>query len=101
MGYELHRTRSFVSRGSSLVVTHPFHPLCGRELPVLFERHTRRGLWFVCEVDGRRRVTLRQEWTDRGVPAADQRLASEGLTVLRAVIDALTGLSSSDTRVGE
>jgi hypothetical protein len=84
-----------------LVVTHPFHPLCGRELVVLFERHTRRGLWFVCEVDGQRRVTLRQEWTDRGVPAVEQRLAVDGLTALRAVIDAMTARCSSDPRVGE
>jgi hypothetical protein len=84
-----------------LVVTHPFHPLCGRELVVLFERHTRRGLWFVCEVDGKQRATLRQEWTDRGVPAGEQRLGVEGLAELRAVIDAVMGRSSSDTRVGE
>jgi hypothetical protein len=84
-----------------LVVTHPFHPLCGRELAVLFERRTRRGLWFVCEVDGRSRVTLRQEWTDRGVPAGDQRLAAEGLTALREVADAVTGRRSGTTQVGE
>ncbi|MCK2241849.1 hypothetical protein MZC64_28785 [Crossiella sp. S99.2] len=68
---------------------------------MLFERRTRRGLWFVCEVDGRARVTLRQEWTDRGVPAAEQRLAAEGLTVLRAVIDAMATRCSSDPEVGE
>jgi hypothetical protein len=84
-----------------LVVTHSFHPLCGRELPVLFERRTRRGLWFVCEVDGRSRVTLRQEWTDRGAPAGELRLAAEGLTVLRAVIDAMTGQCSGTTQAGE
>ncbi|MEV6444711.1 DUF5372 family protein [Amycolatopsis sp. NPDC051716] len=83
------------------MVTHPFHPLCGRELVVLFERRTRRGLWFVCEVDGRSRVTLRQEWTDRGVPAGDQRLAAEGLTALREVADAVLGRRSGTTQVGE
>jgi uncharacterized protein DUF5372 len=84
-----------------LVVTHPFHPLCGRSLPVLFERRTRRGLWFVCEVDGRSRVTLRQEWTDRGAPAGERRLSADGLTALRAVIDAVLGRCSDTTRVGE
>jgi hypothetical protein len=84
-----------------LVVTHPFHPLCGRELPVLFERRTRRGLWFVCEVDGRSRVTLRQEWTDRGAPAGEQRLSVDGLAALRAVADAMTGQCSDTTQVGE
>lgn len=68
---------------------------------VLFERHTRRGLWFVCEVDGQRRVTLRQEWTDRGVLAAEQRLAVEGLGALREVIDAVLGRRSSTTQAGE
>ena len=84
-----------------MVVTHPFHPLCGWELPVLFERRTRRGLWFVCEVDGRSRATLRQEWTDRGAPAGDQRFAADGLTVLREVVDAVTGRRSGTTQVGE
>ncbi|MGY2119779.1 DUF5372 family protein [Nocardia gipuzkoensis] len=97
----MHRTRSSGSRGSSLVVTHPFHPLCGRELPVLFERRSRTGLWFVCEVDGQARVTLRQEWTDRGAPQGDQRLAADGLTVLRAVIDAMRGHCSDGEQVGE
>ncbi len=68
---------------------------------MLFERRTRRGLWFVCEVDGQARVTLRQEWTDRGVPASEQRLGAEGLTRLRAVIDAMASRSLSDTQVGE
>ncbi|MGC7097661.1 DUF5372 family protein [Amycolatopsis lurida] len=83
------------------MVTHPFHPLCGRELPVLFERRTRRGLWFVCEVDGTRRATLRQEWTDRGAPSSDQRLAAEGLTALREVADAMLGRRLGTTQVGE
>ncbi|MGI8311653.1 DUF5372 family protein [Saccharopolyspora hattusasensis] len=83
------------------MVTHPFHPLQGRELVVLFERHTRRGLWFVCEVDGQRRATLRQEWTDRGVPAAEQRLAVDGLAALREVTDAVLGRRSGTTQAGE
>ena len=68
---------------------------------MLFERRTRGGLWFVCEVDGRTRMTLRQEWTDRGVPASDQRLAAEGLTALREVVDAVGGRCSGTTQVGE
>ncbi|MEU7628650.1 DUF5372 family protein [Nocardia sp. NPDC049220] len=83
------------------MVTHPFHPLCGGELSVLFERRTRRGLWFVCEVEGRARVTLRQDWTDRGVPQGDRPVATDGLTALRAVIDAVLGRCSDSTQVGE
>jgi hypothetical protein len=71
-----------------LVVTHPFHPLAGRRLGVVFEMRSRRGLSFVCEVDGVRRVTLRQEWTDRGPEPGQQRVSVEGLARLREVIDA-------------
>jgi uncharacterized protein DUF5372 len=73
----------------SLVVTHPFHPLLGQRLPVLFSAQTRRGLLFVCEVDGVRRVTLRQEWTDRGPEPATLRLSAESLTAARALLDAI------------
>lgn len=59
------RTTSLPEQHYLTTVTHPFHPLLGRRLPVLFAAQTRRGLLFVCEVDGVRRVTLRQEWTDR------------------------------------
>jgi hypothetical protein len=72
-----------------LVITHPFHPLRGQCLAVLFTQHKRNGLFFVCEVEGRRRVTVPQEWTDRGVPASAERLAVEGLTAARALVDAI------------
>jgi hypothetical protein len=51
-------------------------------LAVLYTLRTRTGLFFVCEVEGRRRVTVRQEWTDRGVAAV------EGLSATRALVDA-------------
>ena len=73
----------------SLVVTHPFHPLLGRRLPVLFSAQTRRGLLFVCEADSVRRVTLRQEWTDRGPEPATLRLSAESLTACRSLLDAI------------
>jgi len=72
-----------------LVITHPFHPLNGQRLVVLFTQRKRIGLFFVCEVEGRRRVTVAQEWTDRGVPASSDRLAVEGLTAARALVDAI------------
>jgi len=71
------------------MITHPFHPLNGQRLAVLFTQHKRTGLYFVCEVDGRWRVTVRQDWTDRGVPAAPDRLAVDGLTAARALVDAI------------
>jgi hypothetical protein len=72
------------------VVTHPFHALAGQRLPVVFVQRRRWGLVFMCEVDGVRRVALRQEWTDRGVPAAAVRLSVEGLAALRALLDTLS-----------
>ena len=71
------------------MITHPFHPLNGQRLVVLFTQRKRTGLYFVCEVEGRRRVTVAQEWTDRGVPASPDRLAVEGLTAARALVDAI------------
>jgi hypothetical protein len=70
-----------------LVITHPFHPLEGQSLVVLFTQRRRHGLFFVCEVDGRRRITVAQDWTDRGVAASSDRLAVEGLSAARALID--------------
>ncbi|WP_433386060.1 DUF5372 family protein [Micromonospora sp. KLBMP9576] len=70
------------------MITHPFHPLKGQRLTVLFSQRKRTGLFFVCEVEGRRRVTS-QEWTDRGVPASTDRLAVDGLTAARSLVDAI------------
>ena len=66
------------------MITHPFHPLNGQRLTVLFSQRKRTGLYFVCEVEGRRRVTVAQEWTDRGLQASADRLAVDGLTAARS-----------------
>src|SRR5207247_572663 len=76
------------------MITHPFHPLNGRRLMVLFAQNKRTGLYFVCDVEGRRRATVRQEWTDRDAPASPDRLAVEGLTAARALVDAIDGSAS-------
>jgi hypothetical protein len=85
-------TRAYTTRQSrrisdSLLVTHPFHPLKGQSLVVLFTQRRRHGLFFVCEVDGRRRITVAQDWTGRGVAASSDRLAVDGLSAARALID--------------
>jgi hypothetical protein len=79
-----------------LVVTHPFHPLAGRRLPVLFARRRKcgEGMEYVCELEGSRRVALRQEWTDRAPEPSAERVSVEGLSALRVVIDALTDCCS-------
>jgi Family of unknown function (DUF5372) len=82
-----------------LVITHPFHPLKGQRLTVLFSQRKRTGLYFVCEVEERRRVTVAQELTDRGVPAVADRLAVDGLTAARSLVDAIdpSGTPSLET----
>jgi hypothetical protein len=77
----------------SVVVTHPFHPLFGQRLPVVFERrcpvHERL---FVCECESgpARRVTLPIRWTDRTPQAVlAHRLGPEGVAALVEVVAAL------------
>ena len=79
------------------MITHPFHPLKGQRLTVLFSQCKRIGLFFVCEVEGRRRVTVAQEWTDRGVPASTDRLAVDGLTAARSLVDAIDPTGARQT----
>jgi hypothetical protein len=75
-----------------IVVTHPFHPLFGKRLPVVFERrcpvHERL---FVCECEaGAARVTLPIRWTDRTPDALlPHRVGPEGLAALVEVVAAL------------
>jgi Family of unknown function (DUF5372) len=87
----------------SLVVTHPFHPLAGRRLPVLWVRRRKcgEGMEYVCELEGSRRVALRQEWTDRAPEPVAQRVSVEGLATLRAVLDALSDCCSSRAKKDE
>ena len=64
-------------------MTHPFHPLAGERLAVIFER-CRRGVdrVFVCEGGPAGRVTLLVGWTDHGEAVSGHRLAVEGLVEL-------------------
>ena len=89
-----HKTRSSkaVEPLDSLVVTHPFHPLSGQRLPIVFERrcpvHERI---FVCECEAgpARRVTLPVRWTDRAPELVlGHRLGPEGVAGLVEVVAA-------------
>lgn len=49
------------------MVTHPFHPLFGCELEILYVKRRSGALVFVCASGASRSVTLSQAWTDRGL----------------------------------
>jgi hypothetical protein len=69
-------------------VTHPFHPLAGQRLRVLFERKLSSGLAVSCEGGPLGSVMLPLAWTDRGPAAADGPLTYEVLIELAAVVSA-------------
>jgi hypothetical protein len=74
-----------------VVVTHPFHPLRGQRLDVLYVKRRAGDTVFVCSGGVSGSVTLPRGWTDRGKPAGELRLSAEGLAELAAVTHALRG----------
>jgi hypothetical protein len=79
----------------SLVVTHPFHPLFGQCLPVLFTKRRGGVLVMVCAggVGGRVTVTLPLAWTDRGPVSDGHRLSVDALVALGDLLIALIDMS--------
>jgi hypothetical protein len=73
----------------SLVVTHPFHPLCGERLDVLLERRWGAGRMYVCDGGPLGSVGLPEEATDRGPEPAQRPLTFEVLVELAAVVAAV------------
>ncbi len=71
-------------------MTHPFHPLAGQRLRVLFERKLPGGLAVSCEGGPLGSVMLPLAWTDRGPAAADGPLTYEVLIDLAAVVAAVS-----------
>jgi Family of unknown function (DUF5372) len=84
----------------SLAVTHPFHALSGQRLEILFVKRRSGALVFVCAYGVSRSVTLPQEWTDRGGEPSGDRLAVEGLSALRALVNALVSRGAGPERDG-
>jgi hypothetical protein len=74
-----------------VVVTHPFHPLTGQRLEVLFAKRRAGATVFVCSGGAHGSITLPESWTDRGEPPGTGRLSAEGLAALGAVTRALQG----------
>jgi hypothetical protein len=71
------------------VVTHPFHPLKGQLLNVLFERKRPEGRLYVCEGGPLGTIGLPAAWTSLSEPAAERALTIEVLIELAALISAL------------
>ncbi|MGH9122483.1 MAG: DUF5372 family protein [Acidimicrobiales bacterium] len=73
-----------------MVVTHPFHPLAGERLVVIFEKG-RQGAQrvIVCEGGAAGRVTLPVTWTDRVPAPLGLRLSPDGLIALAELAAAL------------
>jgi hypothetical protein len=74
-----------------IVVTHPFHPLRGERLEVLFVKRRGASQVFVCAWAVGGQVTLPESWTDRGGPPGTHRLSVRGLADLAAVTRAIRG----------
>jgi Family of unknown function (DUF5372) len=74
-----------------VVVTHPFHPLSGQRLEVLFAKRRDDGVVFVCAGGIYGSVTLPQAWTDRGEPPLAHRLSAEGLAAAGTLVRSMGG----------
>jgi hypothetical protein len=74
-----------------VVVTHPFHPLSGQQLQVLYVKRRAGTTVFVCSGGVSGQATVPASWTDRGAPPQQHRLSAEGLAGLGAVARAVAG----------
>ena len=74
-----------------VIVTHPFHPLNGQRLEILYAKRRGADTVFVCAGGFSGQMTLPQAWTDRGEPPGTGRLSAEGLAALGAATRALQG----------
>ena len=71
------------------MVMHPFHPLLGQRVPILFTRRRADIRIYVCEGGPLGSVTLPEDFTDRGLTPAARPLTAEILAELAATITAL------------
>ena len=71
------------------MVTHPFHPLYGERLEVLYVRRLVTGRVYVCDGGRFGGVTLAEEGTDRGPEPAERPLTFEVLIEVAAVVAAI------------
>jgi Family of unknown function (DUF5372) len=86
-----HSHRSCSDDLGFVVVTHPFHPLIGQRLEILYAKLRAGDTVFVCSGGVGGQITLPLAWTDRGDPVRQHRLSIEGLAELSAVTRAIGG----------
>ena len=65
-----------------VIVTHPFHPLNGQRLEILYAKRRGAATVFVCAGGFSGQMTLPEAWTDRGEPPRAWPLSAEGLAAL-------------------
>ena len=92
---EFRRKRHSAGSSSDLsgfvVITHPFHPLRGQRVEVLFSRRRGGQVVLACESAGLGRVTVFESWTDRVASPAGGRLSAEGLAALDTLARSMEG----------
>jgi Family of unknown function (DUF5372) len=74
-----------------VIVTHPFHPLNGQRLDVLYVKRRGADTVFVCAGGVSGQITLPQAWTDRGEQPLAHRLSAERLAGLGTLARSLRG----------
>ena len=72
-------------------MTHPFHPLCGERLEVLFVRRIGAGRIYSCEGGPLGSVSLLEDATDRGREPAELPLSVEVSAALVVLVADLAG----------
>jgi hypothetical protein len=65
-------------------VTHPFHPLSGKQLPCVGKRYNRHGMRLLLQVDAARVCSITPQWTDLVAPDPEI-VMGEGRALLRVV----------------
>src|SRR5260370_17485414 len=86
-----HSAGSSSGLSAFVVVTHPFHPLSGQRVEVLFSRRRGGQVVLACESASLGRVTVPESWTDRVSSPVLGRLSAEGLAPLGARARCLGG----------
>jgi Family of unknown function (DUF5372) len=83
-------------------VTHPFHPLSGRQLPCVGERYNRYGTTLLLETDDGAVCSVRPQWTDEVAPDPEVVLGEQralfrvaDLLELARLVDRLSGRDGS------